>query len=242
MRSKVVLLLALVMALVTTSLFFVYMKQFKTATTVATPNKVGIVVASEQIGKNERITEEKLQIVQVEESNVQPQSIKNIEDVIGKIATAMIVKDEQILSHRLISEKEEITYVSRKLKEGYRAVSVGVNINQSVTNLIEPEDEVDVILTKTIKGVGVESKVVSEFILKKARVLAVGRKMVNPEDTEEPYVEYSSVTLELNPEDALKLVNSSQEGNIHFILQQRPIMKDHGQKTEEQEQNESEQG
>jgi pilus assembly protein CpaB len=155
----------------------------------------------------------------------------------------MIVKDEQILSHRLVSEKEEITYVSRKLKEGYRAVSVGVNINQSVTNLIEPEDEVDVILTKTIKGVGSDSRVISEFILKKARVLAVGRKMVNPEDTEEPYVEYSSVTLELKPEDALKLVNSSQEGNIHFILQQRPIMKEQGQKAEEiQEQNESEQG
>lgn len=243
MRSKVVLLLALVMAFVTTALFFVYMKQFKTATTVATPNKVGIVVAIEQIEKNERITEDKLQIVQVEESNVQPQSVKNKEDVIGKIATALIVKDEQILSHRLVSEKEEITYVSRKLKEGYRAVSVGVNINQSVTNLIEPEDEVDVILTKTIKGVGAESKVVSEFILKKARVLAVGRKMVNPEDSEEPYVEYSSVTLELKPEDALKLVNSSQEGNIHFILQQRPIMKENGQKAEEiQEQNESEQG
>jgi pilus assembly protein CpaB len=242
MRSKVVLLLALVMALVTTALFFVYMKQFKTATTVATPNKVEIVVANEQIEKNERITEEKLQIVQVDESNAHPQSVKNKEDIIGKIATALIVKDEQILSHRLIWEKEEITYVSRKLKEGHRAVSVGVNINQSVTNLIEPEDEVDVILTKTIKGVGAEAKVVSEFILKKARVLAVGRKMVNPEDTEEPYVEYSSVTLELNPEDALKLVNSSQEGNIHFILQQRPIMKDEGQKTEEKGQNESEQG
>jgi pilus assembly protein CpaB len=48
------------------------------------------------------------------------------------------------------------------------------------------------------------------------------------------------VTLELKPEDAIKLVNSSQEGNIHFILQQRPIMKD--QEQENQEQNESEQG
>ena len=35
--------------------------------------------------------------------------------------------------------------------EGYRAVTVGVNINQSVSNLIEPEDEVDVILTKVAK-------------------------------------------------------------------------------------------
>jgi pilus assembly protein CpaB len=226
MRSKVVLILALLMAVITTALFFQYMKKFNAATTVSTPNKVEVVVALEQIEKNERITEDKLQVVQLDESSVHPQSIKNKDDVIGKLATSMIIKDEQILSHRLISEKEEITFVSRKLKEGYRAVSVGVNINQSVTNLIEPEDEVDVILTRTINRVGAEPKVVSEFILKKARVLAVGRKMVNPEDTEEPYVEYSSVTLELKPEDALKLVNSSQEGNIHFILQQRPIIKE----------------
>lgn len=225
MRSKVVLMLAVVMAMITTVLFFQYIKKFDTTTTVAKANKVEVVVAIKQIEKNERIEAEKLKVVQVDEQGAHSQSVKNINQVIGKLATSTIVKDEQILSHRIVSEKDETTYVSRKLKEGYRAVSVGVNINQSVTNLIEPEDEVDVILTKTNK-VGTTEKVVSQFILKKVRVLAVGRKMVNPEDTEEPYVEYSSVTLELKPEDALILVRSSLEGNIHFILNQRPIIEE----------------
>jgi pilus assembly protein CpaB len=225
MRSKVVLMLAVVMALITTVLFFQYIKKFDSTTTVATAKKVEVVVAIEKIEKNERIDAEKLKVIQVDEQSAHSQSVKNINEVIGKIATSTIVKDEQILSHRIVSEKDETTYVSRKLKEGYRAVSVGVNINQSVTNLIEPEDEVDVILTTT-KKIGTTEKVVSQFILKKVRVLAVGRKMVNPEDTEEPYVEYSSVTLELKPEEALILVRSSLEGNIHFILNQRPIIEE----------------
>jgi pilus assembly protein CpaB len=221
MKSKVVLLLALMMAMITTVLFFQYMKKFETATTVTTPNKVEVVIALEQIDKNERITAEKLKLVLLDEHTIQPQAIKTIDEVVGQIATSTIIKDEQILSHRIVSEKSETIYVSRKVKENHRAVSIGVDINQSVTNLIEPEDIVDVILTKTKKVGEVEQKT-SDFILEKVRVLAVGRKMVNPEDTEEPYVEYSSVTFELKPEDALILLRSYEEGKIHLILRQRP--------------------
>jgi pilus assembly protein CpaB len=228
MRSKAVLLLALVMAMITTVLFFQYIQKFDTATTVATTKTVDVVVAIEQIEKNERIEAEKVKVIQLEEQSVHTQAIKNVDGVIGKLATSTIVKDEQILSHRIVSEKDETTYVSRKLKEGYRAVSVGVNINQSVTNLIEPEDEIDVILTKT-KKVGSVETVESEIILEKVRVLAVGRRLVNQEDSEEPYEEYSSLTVELKAVDAVKLIRSTQEGNIHFILNQRPIINEENQ-------------
>jgi pilus assembly protein CpaB len=223
MRSKVVLLLALVMAVVTTALFFQYMKDFQTTTTtVTTTPTVGVVIAVDQIEKNERISAEKIKIVQIQEKNVHPQAIRNMDEVKDKLATSTIIRDEPILSHRIVSEKEETSFVSRKIKEGYRAVSVGVNINQSVTNLIEPEDEVDIILTKRLKANGTE-KVLSEIVLKNVRVIAVGRKLVNSEDSEEPYVEYSSVTVELKPVDAITLVRSTEEGNIHFILHQRPV-------------------
>lgn len=222
MRSKVVLLLSLVMAVVTTAIFFIYMKQYETATAVPNTNTVEVVVAVNQIEKNERITAEKLQIVKMEEKNVHPDAIRKMDEAIDQLATATIIKGEQILSHRIISEMKETIYVSRKVKDGYRAVSVGVNINQSVTNLIEPEDKVDIILTKKIK-IGATEKVDSNFILKEVRVIAVGRRMINSEDSEEPYVEYSSVTLEVKPEDALTLIRSSEEGNVHFILHQRPV-------------------
>jgi pilus assembly protein CpaB len=225
MRSKVVLMLALLMGIITTVLFFNYMKQFDAAT-VSTSNTVEVVVAKEQIEKNERITAQKLELVRMADKSVHPQSIKNITEVEGKLATSVIVQGEPILSHRVVTEKEETLYVSRKIREGFRAVSVGVNFNQSVSNLMEPEDEVDVIFSKAKSNSGTEVKVDSILLLEKARVLAVGRKIVAAEDNVEPYVEYSSVTLELKQADAVKLINSAEQGNIHFVLHQRPIEKE----------------
>jgi pilus assembly protein CpaB len=234
-KSKMVLMLSLVMGIITTILFFQYMKQLNTEKVAITSvQTVGVVVAKEKIEKNEKISSEKLEIVQKSEKDVLPQTVKSLSDAEGKLATSMIEKGETILTHRLGSEQEEGVYVSRKVRDGYRGVSVGVNINQSVTNLIEPEDEVDVVFTKIIKNKAKQDVPQSVILLNKARVLAVGRKMVTPENTKDPYVEYSSVTLELKPEDAVKLVNASEIGKIHFILNKRPLMNEENQTKQKQ--------
>jgi pilus assembly protein CpaB len=234
MKSKMVLLLSLVMGIVTTLLFFQYTKQLNTEkVTTATIQTIGVVVAKEKIEKNEKISSKKLELVQMPEKNVLPQAVKSLSEAEGKLATAMIEKGETILSHRLGTEQEEGVYVSRKVRDGFRAISVGVNINQSVTNLLEPEDEVDVIFTRIIKNKAKQDVPQSVMLLNKARILAVGRRMVTPENTKEKYTEYSSVTLELKPEDALKLVNATEEGKIHFILNKRPLMNE-GNKTKQQ--------
>ncbi|MDP4172252.1 MAG: Flp pilus assembly protein CpaB, partial [Bacillota bacterium] len=157
------------------------------------------------------------------EKSVLPDTLTTVSQAEGKIASSMIAKGETILAHHLISENEEDMYVSRKVKEGYRAVSIGVNFNQSVSNLIEPEDEVDAVYSKGNKDQGT---VVTVMLVENARVLAVGRKFTTPEFKKEPYAEYNSITLELKPEDALKLVNGSEQGSIHFILHKRPAMKE----------------
>lgn len=222
MRSKLVLVLALVMGIVTTFLFFQYMNQVN-AEKAMNSHLVEVVVAKEKILKNELINAQKLEMVMVPEKALHANTIKNQADAVGKLANADIEQGEAVLSHRLGTEISEEIYVSRKVREGYRAVSVGANFNQSVSNLIEPEDEVDVVFSLK-KTEGNETKVQSTIILEKARVLAVGRKIVLPEDTQEPYAEYSSVTVELMPADALKLVNSAEQGSIHFMLHKRPVM------------------
>jgi pilus assembly protein CpaB len=211
------------MGVVTTLLFYQYMKQFNVDKSAST-GMVEVVAAKDKIDKNETITKEKLTMVDVPEKSVLPQSLKNVNEANGKISTSVIEKGEPIYSHRLVSEKEEGVYVSRKVKDGFRAVTIGVDINQSVSNLLEPEDEVDVILTKVTKDKENQPHSNSVVLLQKVRVLAVGRKMVTPENTKEPYVEFSSVTLELNPEDAVTLITEKELGKIHLILNKRPSM------------------
>jgi pilus assembly protein CpaB len=221
MRSKLILLMAVVMGIVTTLLFYQYTKKVNVNQTVS-EKTVKVVVAKEKIAMNETISAKKITIVQMPEKAVLPQYIHNIEDAEGKIALAVIEKGEPVLSHHLITERNESVYVSRKVREGYRAVTVGVNINQSVSNLIEPEDLVDVVFTKSDQNNQIPPT--STILLEKQRVLAVGRKMVTPDQSKEKYVEYSSVTLECKQQDAVQLINAAQEGKIQFILNKRPAI------------------
>jgi pilus assembly protein CpaB len=208
--------MALVMGSITTFLFFNYMKKFDEAK-IVNQNMIDVVVANGKILENERITNEKVKVIKIPSKGLHAQSIKNTNEAVGKYATAEIESGEVLLGHRIKSSKDEIVFVSRKIKEGYRGVSVGVNFIQSVSNLIEPGDTVDVISNEVLKE-GNRNIVKTVQILSKVNVLAVGRKMVTVKEEEEKYAEYSSVTLELLPEDAIKVVNFSERGNIQLTI------------------------
>ena len=216
MRSKLIMLIALVMGIFTTFLFFNYMKQFDTEA-VINDNTVEVVQAKEQIKENQRITSSMLELAQVPKDGVHPQTITDIATIEGQYATSNIEVGEELLKHRIKSEKEETLFVSRKVSEGYRGVSVGVNFVQSVSNLIEPEDVVDVVFSEVVKVNNVDT-VVTKQILSKVRVLAIGRKMIAATNEAEAYAEYSSITLEFKPEESVVLINASERGNIHLTI------------------------
>jgi pilus assembly protein CpaB len=200
------LILAIIMGGVTTLLFSNYMKNTTTSTAaVLEGNTVDIIVAAEPLKKNERISAEKLVVKTIPEIAFHPQTITTIEELEGLIMNADMEAGEVFLSHRVQNEAEENLFISRKVKDGFRAVSITVNYEQSVSTLIEPEDLVDVFFSE--KDENDDGKVVSKILLEKVRVLAVGRKMVEPTSSED-YVEYSTVTFELKPEDAFKLLNA----------------------------------
>lgn len=222
MKTKLVLALAIIMGLITTYLFYDYMKQFDVEV-VTQENMVNVIVAKEAIKKNQKISSEMVKRVQIPAAGVHAQAVSDVSEIVGLYATSTIEAGEAILTHRVQHEKEEMLFVSRKVQEGFRAVSVGVNFVRSVSNLIEPEDYVDVIFTKVIKRPGQEQvEVKTELLLQNTRVLAVGRRMVDA-DSDEPYVDYSSVTLELNTSDSITLIKASEEGDIQLILHTRLI-------------------
>ncbi|RXJ01906.1 Flp pilus assembly protein CpaB [Anaerobacillus alkaliphilus] len=220
MSSKSIFLLAIIMGGITTLLFNNYLKN-STAPTAAivTENTVEIIVAAEPLKKNERITAEKLEFKTIPESALHPQTLMTKEELEGLFVTADMQTGEAFFSHRVQSEEDEKLFISRKVKPGYRAVSVSVNYVESVSTLTEPEDLVDIIFTETIEKEDKE-EIVTKLLFEKVRVLAVGRKMVEP-TSPESYSEYSTVTLELTPADAIKIVNVSERGSIHLMLNSR---------------------
>ncbi|TFB19618.1 Flp pilus assembly protein CpaB [Filobacillus milosensis] len=238
MQSKLLFLLAILMGIITTAIFF-YTNQSEAPDPTDEAPMMDVIVLAEDVTENQRLTAEDVQVKSVPEDQVHAQAVQSVDEVSGKFATADMVAGEVVLAHRLKSSKEEQDLVSRKVNEGYRAVSVGVDMVRSVTNLINPEDYVDVVFTyenteKDNPTLQLDPTILSSdsiqlidnkesvLLLKKVRVLSVGRKMVSGNNGEET-AEYSQVTLELNPEDMITLVNASEEGSIHLALHSRIV-------------------
>lgn len=210
------------MGLITTLLFYKYMMQFDQETVIQ-ETLVDIVVAKEAIAKNKRITSDLIETISISPAGVHPNAVKTDSDIIGSYATSDITVGEQFLSHRLSHEREESLFVSRKVKEGYRAVAVGANRVRSVSNLIEPDDWVDIIFTNEDKeSIETIPDMISEILLEKVHVLAVDRRMIESIQGS-VHLEYSSITLELKPADAVKLINAAENGLVHFILHSRIV-------------------
>lgn len=221
MRSKIVLVLALIMGIITTILFFNYIKKLDEQKK-GSDTLVEVVTVKQTIKKNQRISVDMLQTVLLPSYVLHPNTVRRITEAEGKFAISDLEAGEVLLSHRMKETEEETQLVSRKVREGYRAVTVDVNFIQSVSNLIEPEDYVDVISTPSEKN---GQPVMSTLILEKVRVLAVGRRLMEL-DPAAQQAEYNAVTLELKPQDAITLVNADELGNISLLLHSRIIPAD----------------
>lgn len=218
MKSKLILFLAILMAAVTTFLFYHYMQQIAPSQSV-NEKTVKIVVAKKAIKKNEQLTAGELEVVNYPESGKIVQMSTKTSKVVGLYATTDIAKGEPIFTDHIQQKQNEKTYVSRKVTPGYRAVSVGVSYVQSVSNLIEPEDHVDVIAS-TIKQANQLKQVKTVTVVSNVKVLAVGGRMTDP-NSKDSQTKYQAVTLELKPPDALKVIRAAEQGDIQLVLNSR---------------------
>lgn len=230
MKSRNVLILALVMALVTTLLFNKYLKDLDSRYK-KNQNKITVIVAKSSIKKNQRVTKELLQVKEISADAVPADVVKKLEQIEGKYALTDIKEGEVLLPFRFTSQFEESQVITRKIRDGYRAVSIEANFVESVSNLIQPEDYVDVVYTETIKQNGGANQVNTSLVLENVRVLAVGNSLKEAEkgavvkDSKQNGQEsqYTAVTVELKPEDAVKIINVDEKGNIKFILRSRVV-------------------
>lgn len=230
MRSRTLFLLAIVMGLITT-LVFAYSFSSKGKESDQPIVTKEVVVSVQAIEENTVITEEMVTLSTKPTSSVHAESSASLEDVVGKIATTRIEADEVLLPARVQSQEEINDMVSKKVTAGQRAVSIRVDLVQSVSNLIEAEDFVDIIFTEadklTPETSTTEPVLKSSILYSKVRVLAIGQKMIVQEKNDE-LVEYASVTLEMSPEETVKLVNAHEiarllTGSLHLTLHRREV-------------------
>ena len=105
-----------------------------------------------------------------------------------------------------------MTYV---VPPGHRAITVGVNEVAGVAGFLSPNNRVDVVLTTQIPGSSpVEN--ISKIVLQNVPILATGQIATEQKDGKPVVV--PTVTLDLTPEDAEKLILASSKGSLQMLL------------------------
>jgi pilus assembly protein CpaB len=131
-----------------------------------------------------------------------------------RIVISPFVRDEPIIASK-VSAPNQTGSLSTVIERGKRAVTVAVDDVRGVAGFIFPGDFVDVVLTRTNNSTGPQD--FSEVILQRVKVLAIDQTA--GERKERPVVA-KAVTVEVSPEQALKILLATNVGKLSLILRQ----------------------
>jgi pilus assembly protein CpaB len=103
------------------------------------------------------------------------------------------------------------------LKEGTRAVAIGVDPISGVAGLIWPGDHVDIILTQDIEKAALAQRTLSETILTDVRIIAIDQEMVQGAATAAGKL-VRTVTVEVEPGQAEQIAVASHIGKLTLSI------------------------
>jgi pilus assembly protein CpaB len=133
-----------------------------------------------------------------------------------RVALGPIQRDELILKTKVTGAGQRAS-LSALLEHGKRAVTVRVDDIRGVAGFVLPGDRVDVVLIRSVSGGGAAAESVSDVLLQHIKVLAVDQ-LVN-ERQEKPTIA-RAVTLELDTDQAQKILLATNLGQLSLILRQ----------------------
>ncbi|MFC3418967.1 Flp pilus assembly protein CpaB [Salinicoccus hispanicus] len=223
MKPKKILLLAIFSGLLTTGVFYIFMQQ-NTAAEVEEPIMVQVISAAADIGENVQLTDENLQMAEMRESEVHPAAIKDKDEAVGEYASTELVAGEVLLGHH-IEQRGEADILSKKVAYGYRAVSFGLDYVQSVSNMVQPNDRVDIVHLPNDET-DENGYAPAEILFENVKVLAVNQRMKETAEGE-AIGEYTAVTVEMKQADAVKVADANYRGPLHLLLISR--LKENGE-------------
>jgi pilus assembly protein CpaB len=131
-----------------------------------------------------------------------------------RVALSAFVRNEPVVASK-VSAPNQRASLSTVIEAGKRAVTVSVDDVRGVAGFIYPGDYVDVVLTRTGSGEG--KKNYSEVILQHIKVLGIDQLA---ETRQERPTVAKAVTVELTPEESLKILLATNVGRLSLILRQ----------------------
>jgi pilus assembly protein CpaB len=218
MNGRRILLLSLILALIATISFSIYIRPSES--TSASVGTVEVMVATKDIPKNTTINKDMLTKKNVPKDVVPVGVETRPEQVIGKIAVENINANEPFVSNRLLDPNSDMAMLTYKIPKGKRAITLAYNDVMGVAGFIRPGDRVDVIGTfdpdimkQTI------NQDISKVLLQNIQVLAVGSKKADGAKSDTPEnAPLATITLAATPEEAELLTFTEERGSVRLLL------------------------
>jgi pilus assembly protein CpaB len=177
-----------------------------------------VAVAAQPLAYGTDITPERVRFVDYPNSSIPPGAFTNSAQLLPagnkRVALMPIAVNEPILTGK-ISGVGQGASIAALLPAGMRAASVRINDVSGVAGFIQPNDSVDVLITRLIPGAQQGNAQVTDVLLQNVRVIAIDQDAKNAEGS--PKVA-KTATLEVNPLDAQKLALAQQAGDLSLVL------------------------
>jgi len=204
---------ALLFAVLAGWMSYRYLQSEMSSMKAVQPQKIVVAAADIPIGTT--INKSQLRVVSWPKDSIPQGSSQRPEQLVNRVAIRPITSGDAVTGTKLKPREGTpgsgfMTYV---VPQGHRAVTVAVNEVAGVAGFLTPSDRVDVIVTTPVPDN--EKQSVSKIMLENVPVLATGQ--VTDQKEGKPVV-VPTVTLDLLPEDAEKIVLSSSKGSLQLLL------------------------
>lgn len=222
-RRRILLVVAVIVALVGTALVFLYVRGADQRAesrfdTVDVLRAVAPIEAGETI--DDAAANGKLALQPVAEDYLLPNYQTSIEDLSGSVATVRILPGEQIVTDKFGTEVETAAS-ALALPKGEIAISVNLTDPARVAGFINPGSRVSVFLN----GTDPAGQTFTRLLLEDVQVLAVGSTSTTQTTTTTPegtatteQLPQTLMTLSLKQKDAERVLFAQTSGELVFAL------------------------
>ena len=176
-----------------------------------------VAVAAAPMGYGVDVTPDKVRFVDYPNSAIPPGAFTNAQQLMpaGKkrVALMPIGLNEPILASKISVEGQGAS-IAALLPDGMRAASVRINDVSGVAGFIQPNDSVDVLVTRNMPG-SERNVQMTDVLIQNVRVIAIDQQARNADGS--PKVA-KTATLEVNPLDSQKLALAQEVGSLSLVL------------------------
>jgi pilus assembly protein CpaB len=212
-RRRYTFVLYTAVAVAAAATFGVYrvLESAKTASVVATQP---VVVAARDLAEGAAIQATDLQVGDWPVSTVPQGAFASPDSLVGRVTRLAVFTGEPMVPGRLAPTGTS-PGLETKIAPGKRAMALRINDVAGVSNMLQPNSRVDVLVTLRDER-GETAGQVAKLFMENMRVLSVGSQVER--DAAGKPIEAPTVTLEVTPEEVERLAIAANQGTIQLVL------------------------